>query len=766
MIVCVPKARGVSAAGADGEMDDHRLRHNMGVRQPLFFYIKGEAVGKQKKSRELTDKEKKLLGMLQDPGYVPMKQKELALFLCSTQEDKKELARILSGLLEEGRIRRTKRGRYEAAAQTLVLRGTYLAGGVDFGFIQSKGRPDVYVSGKDRLDAFHQDEVEFVVEGESKGKKQRGRILRILSRGLTRVVGAYDPAGEWGFVVCDDKKLMQDVYIPKGRAKGAKKGDKVVVRLTSYGKNGKSPEGVVTEVLGKAYEKGVDMESLIKRLDLPEEFPGPVLEEARELSVPVSKDVLAGRRDLRSWQIVTIDGDDAKDLDDGVSLTCEDGTYELGVHIADVSHYVAERSALDKEALKRGTSVYLPDRVIPMLPKELSNGICSLNEGEDRLALSCLMTFDGKGKLLSHEIVKSVIRVSKRMTYHCVAQILSGAEDTDDSYSAYVPLLGRMEELSGILRRRRQKRGAIDFHFPEAKIILDEKGDVKDIELHEDNAATRLIEDFMLAANETVAEDFFWRELPFVYRIHETPDKDKLRQLSRMATGLGCRLQVGEHVYPKQMQTLLFEAEEKGCDGILGRLALRSMQQAVYAPENKGHFGLAAPYYTHFTSPIRRYPDLQIHRIIKDAIDGRMDERRQEHYSRILESVSSAASRLERRAAEAEREAVKIKKAKYIKKRIGHVYEGVISGVTGWGFYVELPNTVEGLVHVGSLRGDYYTFDEEACRLVGERTGRVYSLGMRVTICVAGCDTVTGTVDFDLADEEMRREETGEEAGK
>ena len=449
---------------------------------------------------------------------------------------------------------------------------------------------------------------------------------------------------------------------------------------------------------------------------------------------------------------MTIDGEDAKDLDDAVSLKKEGDQYILGVHIADVANYVQENSALDWEAKERGTSVYLADRVIPMLPRTLSNGICSLNEGEDRLALSCIMTLDERGRITGHRIAESVIRVNRRLSYTGVQNVLFFFPEEQARYPELVPMLLEMEHVSGLLRRRRRKRGSIDFDFPETKVILDEKGHTVDIRPYERNAATRLIEDFMLAANETVAEDYYWQAQPFVYRVHEKPDADRMQRLGTFIRNFGYQLRMaGDELHPGEIQKLLDRIAGTPEEAMLSRLTLRSMKRAQYATDCSGHFGLAAPYYCHFTSPIRRYPDLQIHRIIKENLRGRLTAERVEHYEAILSEVAKHSSETERRADEAERETVKLKKVDYMERHIGEEYDGVISGITAYGLYVELANTVEGLVHVNSLEGDFYEFDENASKLRGARTGLAYRLGEKVRVRVKGTDRLCRTIDFEMA---------------
>ena len=572
-----------------------------------------------------------------------------------------------------------------------------------------------------------------------------------MKRGTSQIVGYYQKNKTFGFVLPDNQKFLQDVFVPEEKSKGAVTGHKVVVRLTSYGGDGKKPEGEVVEILGHVNDPGTDVLSIAMSYELPIEFPEKVRNQAERVAKPVSDADRAGRRDLRDVSMVTIDGEDAKDLDDAVSLNVCDGYYYLGVHIADVTNYVQENSALDREAKKRGTSVYLADRVIPMLPHTLSNGICSLNEGEDRLALSCLMKINEKGEIVDHEIVESVIRVDRRMTYTAVKRILEdGDEEQCRIYRDFVPMFQQMQTLSALLRAKRHRRGAVDFDFPETKVVLDETGCPVALKAYERNTATKLIEDFMLAANETVAEDFFWREIPFVYRIHEAPDEEKIRKLAVFLHNFGYTMHVGTNeIHPKEIQKLLARVEGKPEEPMIARLALRSMKQAKYTPENEGHFGLATAFYTHFTSPIRRYPDLQIHRIIKETLRGRMNEERICHYQSILEEVTKHASETERRAEEAERETVKLKKVQYMKDKIDEEYEGVISGITKWGMYVELPNTIEGLVHVANMTDDHYEYIEDRYEMQGIHTGKTYRLGQTILVRVIGADELQRTIDFE-----------------
>lgn len=571
-----------------------------------------------------------------------------------------------------------------------------------------------------------------------------------------KIVGTYEESKNYGFVVPDNRKLGADVFIPKEHAGGARDGQKVVAEITvsAIEEERKNPEGKILEILGDAEEAGIDILSIVRNYELPDAFTERELNQAERAAKPVSEADRAGRMDLREIRMVTIDGEDAKDLDDAVSLSVEGGLYELGVHIADVSNYVQEYSALDREALKRGTSVYLADRVIPMLPKALSNGICSLNAGEDRLALSCLMQIDQKGEIVDYRITESVIRVDRRMTYQAVKRILEDGDRTlQEEYREFVPMLREMGNLSAVLRKNREKRGSIDFDFPESRLILDETGYPVEIRAYERNAATKLIEEFMLAANETVAQHFYWLDIPFLYRTHESPEQEKIRKLAVLMRNMGFGMKTGrEEIHPKEIQKLLWQAEGSDSEALVSRLALRSMRQARYTPECVGHFGLASRYYCHFTSPIRRYPDLQIHRIIKQQLRGKLDEDRQAHYRDILDSVASWCSAMERRANEAERECEKMKKAEYMEGHIGERFSGVISGVNSFGVYVELENTVEGLVSVRDLPEDFYQYDESAYRLIGEHTGRCFSLGQRLEVEVKKANKTMKYVDFILGE--------------
>ena len=699
------------------------------------------------------ERKNKIYALICDDLYVPMKVKEIAILLDIPKTRREELQEVLDALVAEGKVEVSKKGKY-AKAQIRMVTGVFESNVRGFGFVRIEGQDDdIFIGKDDRGGAIHNDTVQVQITASPQGKRREGKVVKVLAHGKTQVVGTYEASKTFGFVVPDNARFTEDIFIPLEQSKGAVAGHKVVVELTEFGGNGKKPEGRVVEILGHINDPGTDILAIAKDYELPIEFPEKVLNQAVRVGKPVSEADMAGRKDLRDVQMVTIDGEDAKDLDDAVSLSMEGDNYRLGVHIADVSNYVQEHSALDAEALERGTSVYLVDRVIPMLPHTLSNGICSLNAGEDRLALSCIMLINPKGEVIDHEILETVINVDARMSYTSVNKILALHDEEETSrYEMLVPMFREMEKLAAILRAKRMKRGSIDFDFPETKVILDETGFPVEIRPYERNVATKLIEDFMLIANETVAEDNFWQELPFVYRTHEKPDPDRIKKLAAFINNFGYSLHTdGGELHPKELQKLLEKIADTPEETLISRLTLRSMKQAKYTPECTGHFGLAAQYYCHFTSPIRRYPDLQIHRIIKDRLRGRLDEKKKEHYEKILSEVAKQSSERERRAEEAERETVKLKKVQYMSEHIGENFTGVISSVTAWGMYVELPDTIEGMVHVTSLCDDFYHYVEDTYELVGEVTGKCYKLGQTVEVTVVGTDELMRTIDFELA---------------
>ncbi len=644
-----------------------------------------------------------------------------------------------------------KHGRRSSDNDTLV--GLYQGTSRGFGFVTVEGlTEDVFIPAKETNGALHEDTVEIRLIVGRGGKSLEGTVVKVIKRGHTQLVGTFDRNKKFGFVIPDNQKIGKDIFVPIEDAMGARNGHKVVVEIVDYGSKSRNPQGRITEIIGHINDPGTDIACIVKAYSIPDQFSKELMRATAQVPEEVLSEDYHNRKDLRHLQTVTIDGEDAKDLDDAITIEKTETGYRLGVHIADVTHYVKENSLLDKEALKRGTSVYLVDKVIPMLPHRLSNGICSLNAGYDRLALSCIMDIDGKGMVVGHEIAETVICVDERMSYTSVKKILQDNDkDERHRYEKLVPMFELMDELAEILRSKRKKRGFVDFDFPETKIILDKKGKPIELRPYDRNVATRMIEEFMLAANETVAEDFFWQESPFVYRTHETPDGDKIAKLETLISNFGYYVKSSkENIHPKEFQKLLDKIDNTPEEALISRIVLRTMKQARYTTECTGHFGLATKYYCHFTSPIRRYPDLQIHRIIKETINGKRNDRRDAHYNKRLPDVAMQSSTTERRAEEAERECLKLKKVEYMQERIGQIYDGIISGITSYGMYVELPNTVEGLVRIQSLEDDYYYFDEEHYELIGEDTGRGYKLGQPVKVCVDSCDMLTRTIEFEI----------------
>ncbi len=709
-------------------------------------------------NEQMKQRKETLLALFSDSAYRPMKLKELAVFLDVPRERREDLKEVLDVLISEGKASVSEKGRYGKPGQDLVT-GTYRAYLRGLGYVEvHEWENGIFIPAAQNGGAMHGDTVQVLIEKEEDGSfRAEGSVVRILERANRTVAGLFQKGASGGFVLPDNPNIFAVVWIPGGQEKGAVSGQKVVAEITSFAdREGEKPEGCVTEILGDASDPGVDALSVIRSYHLPDAFPEEVMAQADSFGDAIGAEEIARRLDLRALPTVTIDGEDAKDLDDAVTLSKENEKhYTLGVHIADVSHYVTEGSPLDKEAKNRGTSVYLTGHVIPMLPHRLSNGLCSLNEGEDRLALSCLMEIDAKGRLLSHRVVESVIRVDRRMTYTAVDAIVSEHDPAMmEQYAELVPLFERMKELSDILRGRRGRRGAIDFDFPESRIVLDPGGKPLEIRPYLRSAATRIIEDFMLMANETIAEDYFWQETPFLYRTHENPDPERMKKLGAFLQSFGYTLRArNREVHPKEIQKLLARIEGTPEEALISRMVLRSMKRARYTVECTGHFGLAAHYYTHFTSPIRRYPDLQIHRIIKESLRGGLTVQRIAHYEQLLPGVASWSSSMERRAAEAEREIEKLKKCEYMLERIGEVCEGIISDVSDWGLYVELSDTVTGMVPVSTLGPDRYYFSRERMELTGRQFGSCYRLGQRVKIQVKGVDPWEHIVKFALYEE-------------
>lgn len=707
----------------------------------------------------LKERKERILAYMESEGYVPIKRRDMRAMLSVPQEDREKFESLINELIAEGRVFETKKGKLASPKDLQMATGTFIGHARGFGFVTpDAGGEDIFIPASETMGAMQKDRVLYkMLHKAEKGKKADGVIVRILERGQQRIVGTFEAGSKgYGFVVADDKKIAKDIFISRENTKGAVTGHKVVVEITDYGEDRRNPEGKVIEILGHINDPGVDILSVIRRYELAVEFPEEVYAEIEHLGAEVAEADKKGREDLRDLLTITIDGADAKDLDDAVSLKrLGNGNFELGVHIADVSHYVRENTALDKEAYARGTSVYLVDRVIPMLPHKLSNGICSLNPHVDRLALSCLMEVNGRGEVVSHRILESVINSDYRMTYTAVREILEdGTPALLEQYAEILPMLEDMEELRQILGEKRRKRGSVNFDLPESKIILDENGKPIDIKPYEKSIATNMIEEFMLVCNETIAENSFWQEMPFMYRSHQEPDEDKLEKMEQFLRGFGYYLRKKDgEIHPRELQKVLQKAEETDEERIITRMVLRSMMQARYTAENGGHFGLAAKYYCHFTSPIRRYPDLEIHRMIKKMLHGELDEKASVYYRRKMPDWAKHCSKQERVAEDAERDTDALKKVEFMEDKVGQIYEGIISGVTNWGIYVELPNTIEGMVALSQMDDDYYEFDEKKMLVFGKRTKKSYRLGDKVVVSVAKVDRMMGTIDFAFAEE-------------
>lgn len=699
----------------------------------------------------------KLLSFMKEEAYKPLTVQELEEMLNITEaEEFKELVKALVALEEKGLIVRTRSDRYGIPEKMNLIKGKISAHAKGFAFLlpEDTSLSDVFIPPNELNTAMNGDIVMVRLNSQSSGSRQEGTVIRILERAIQRVVGTYTETRNFGFVIPDDKKITSDIFIPKNGKNGAAEGHKVVVKLTSYPEGRMNAEGEVETILGHKNDPGIDILSVIHKHGLPGEFPADAMEQASSTPDTIDEKDLKDRRDLRDQVIVTIDGADAKDLDDAVTVTkLDDGSYKLGVHIADVSHYVTENSPIDKEALERGTSVYLVDRVIPMIPHRLSNGICSLNPKVDRLTLSCEMTINSQGQVTEHEIFQSVIKTTERMTYSDVNKILvDDDEELKQKYEPLVPMFKDMERLAQILRDKRMDRGAVDFDFKEAKVLVDDEGAVKDVVIRERSVAEKLIEEFMLVANETVAEHFHWMNVPFIYRIHEEPNAEKLQKFLEFVTTFGYVVKgTAGNIHPRALQSILDAVRDRPEETVISTVMLRSMKQAKYDPQSLGHFGLSTEFYTHFTSPIRRYPDLIVHRLIRTyLINGKVDEATQEKWAERLPDIAEHTSSMERRAVDAERETDDLKKAEYMLDKIGEEFDGMISSVTNFGMFVELPNTIEGLVHVSFMTDDYYRFDEQHFAMIGERTGNVFRIGDEITVKVVDVNKDERNIDFEI----------------
>lgn len=650
------------------------------------------------------------------------------------------------------------------------IEGIFRANEKGFGFVEVEGQEeDFFIPAKSVNGALNGDTVRVSIIKQKEGtRKAEAKIIKIVKREKESLVGIFQANKNFGFVVPDDKKFGTDIFIPKSKCKNAKNGDKVITKITKYPEKGKNAEGEITEILGNINQAGIDMLSVIREFDLPYEFPVFVKEEAESISQVIDENDIKNRKDLRQDTIFTIDGEDAKDLDDAISVyKNKDGNYCLDVHIADVSYYVKEGSKLDKEAIKRGTSVYMFDRVIPMLPFELSNGICSLNAGQDRFALSCSMEIDNKGNVISGDVYKSVIRVTERMSYTDVNKILNNLdEEITKKYSKYIDNFKLMEELALILKERRLLQGYLNLDIPESKIILDENGKAIEVKKYETTFANEIIEQFMLTANEIVAEKFYWLEAPFIYRVHEEPEYDKIQETNKFLFNIGEKINCSkDSIKPRAFSDVLDKLKGTEYEKVISTLILRTLKVARYEAENKGHFGIASKYYCHFTSPIRRYPDLFIHRIISEYIKKgyNIDEERLSELQVKAEKYAETSSEAEKLATKAERDAEDIKKAEFMEDKVGEEYFGIVSSITAFGMFVELESTVEGLIRFENMGNEYFIYDENRKTLTGERTNRRFKIGDQVKIRVIAANKALRKIAFELVEEQKETEENSEE---
>ena len=696
------------------------------------------------------NKKEKMLEFFKNKDYIPMKAKEIAIILSVPKEEKEEFEKILKELEKDYKIKKNKKNKYVYIEKTFI-EGVYKGNENSYGFVETINDNEIFIPSKYKQDVMNGDKVlvEVILE-KTKDKKAEGKIVKIINREKTQVVGTFQKSKNFGFVIPDDKKLGTDIFISKKNSLNAKNNQKVVVKIIKYPMKNKNAEGKVIEVLGNIDEAGIDMLSLIKEYKLPYEFPKEVLEEVKKINSKIDKKDIPNRVDLRDKIIFTIDGEDAKDLDDAVCVSKDDdGNYLLDVHIADVSYYVKENSNIDKEAVKRGTSVYMLDRVIPMLPFELSNGICSLNAGEDRFTLSVTMKIDKNGKVISSDVYKAVINVKERMTYTDVDKIINNKDKKIiKKYEKYIKKFKLMEELALILKNRRLKNGYLNLNIPESKIILDKSGKVKDVKKYETNFANEIIEQFMLTANETIAEKFYWLDVPFIYRVHETPDMDKVKELNKFLYNLGYKIKASkDNIYPTSFAKILDEIKGKEEEKVISNLILRTLKIARYESENKGHFGIASKYYCHFTSPIRRYPDLFIHRIISEYFD--LNPKRQEKMRKEAEIYAKSSSDREKIATKVERDSEELKKAEYMQDKIGKEYNGIISNITNFGVFVELENTIEGLIRFENLGNEYFIYNDENKYLIGEKSNTKYKIGDKINIRVIEANKQLRKIGFE-----------------
>lgn len=703
----------------------------------------------------------RVISYFRESGTRPLSIQEIEDALDLTKvSDFKLLKNVLNELEKQGDLVKTRKNRYGLPEKMNLIRGKVEMNKKGFAFIipEDEELQDIYVHANELNTAMNDDTVLVRLDKEGVLKhRPEGTIIRVLERANYVVVGTYEDNKTFGFVVPDDKRMPTDLFVTKNHSKGAIHGHKVIAHITKYPEGRKNAEGEIIQILGHKNDPGIDIISIIHKHGIKMKFPDEVLEEAKQTPETISESDIKGRRDLRDEQIVTIDGADAKDLDDAIRVeVLPNGNRLLGIYIADVSYYINEGSQMDKEAYERGTSVYLVDRVIPMIPHRLSNGICSLNRGEDRLTLGCEMEINANGEIVNHEIFESVIRTTERMTYDDVNEILVNRnEEVRQEFKQLVPMFEEMENLASVLRNKRNERGAIDFDFKESQVIVDEKGYPTDVVIRDRQVGERLIEEFMLAANETIAEHFYWLDVPFVHRIHENPDEEKLEHFFEFLAGIGYQIKgTKESTHPLELQKALSRVKGESEEMVVSKLMLRSMKQAKYDPTSIGHFGLATDYYTHFTSPIRRYPDLIVHRLIRTyLLKGDMNSKTLKKWKGLLPEITQHTSTMERAAIDTEREVDDLKKAEYMKEKIGETYPGIISSVTNFGLFIELENTIEGLVHVSNMTDDYYNFDERHQTLIGERTGKVYRIGEEVKVQVSKVNLDEHAIDFEFVEE-------------
>ncbi len=704
----------------------------------------------------MEEQEQKIIEFMSDDDYVPMKAKEIAMLMRVPKNEYHEFLSTIGKLELELKIQKNRKNRYRVSEKT-YYEGYFRKNARGYGFVRIEGQEDeIFIAKENSLNALNGDHVLIeITEEKNKIKSAEGKVVRILKREKDTLVGTFQNSKIFGFVVPDDKNFGTDIFISKKNFGKAKNNQKVLVKITKYPQNGKKAEGKIIEVLGNMNDAGVDMLSIIKEYKLPAKFSEQVKEEAIKCGNEIDRSEISKRVDLRDKTIFTIDGEDAKDLDDAVRVEkLQNGNYKLEVHIADVSYYVKENSLLDQEALIRGTSIYMLGNVIPMLPKELSNGICSLNAGVDRFTLSCTMEIDTKGNVVSSEIYKGVICVTERMSYTDVQKILDKSDEAVlEKYSKYIKDFEVMEELAKIVKARRIENGYLNLDIPESKIELDIEGKAVKIGKYKTTFSNEIIEQFMLTANETVAEKFYWLDAPFIYRVHEEPDIDKVNELNKFLYNFGLKIKANkDNVYPKEFAKVLEEIKGKEEERVISTLILRTLKLARYEPENKGHFGIASKYYCHFTSPIRRYPDLFIHRVISKYLENNyiLDDEDIIRLKKQSEDRSKQSSEREKVATEVERDAEKMKKAEYMEGKVGEEFEGIISSITPFGMFVELDNTVEGLVRFDNMGNEYFIYDEERKVLIGERTNKTYKIGDKVDIRVIKASKQLREIDFEI----------------